>query len=179
MLEAVYDSHKWGVERNVLCRLLTLICVFLRIKCWQASWGERLCSPGTYSQRPDQRFRWHLSIFFWFNIIFDFTSTHSIPHDFLYSYPGFYLRNHHIVLHIYWNCKCLQIEDFKKFALLLCRHNEILNVNILCVQISFEVFFGDFGALFREIGTMYFIQSIAHLFLLPLTIFQAAYRYRI
>ena len=51
--------------------------------------------------------------------------------------------------------------------------------NILGVQISFEGFFGDFEALFREIGTMYVIQNIAHLFLLPLTIFQAAYGYRV
>ena len=49
----------------------------------------------------------------------------------------------------------------------------------LCVQISFEDFFGDFEALFRETGTLYVIQSIAYLFLLPLTIFQAAYRYRV
>ena len=34
---------------------------------------------------------------------------------------------------------------------------------VLCVQISFEGFFGDFEALFREIGTMYVIQSIAPL----------------
>ena len=55
----------------------------------------------------------------------------------------------------------------------------IYSNELLCVQISFECFFGEFEALFREIGTMYVIQSIAHLFLLPLTIFQAAYVYRI
>ena len=53
------------------------------------------------------------------------------------------------------------------------------NKYILGVQISFEVFFGDFEALFREISTMYVIQTSAHLFLLPLTIFQAAYGYRV
>ena len=50
---------------------------------------------------------------------------------------------------------------------------------LLGVQISFEVFFDDFEALFIEIGTMNIIQSIAHLFLLPLTIFQAAYGYHV
>ena len=64
-----------------------------------------------------------------------------------------------------------------------CRHSKtkirILVTFLLCVQISFEGFFGDFEALFREIGTMYVIQSIAYLFLLPLTIFQAAYGYRV
>ena len=50
---------------------------------------------------------------------------------------------------------------------------------LLGVQISFEGVFGDFEALFREIGTMYLIQSIAHLFLLPLIIFQAAYGYHV
>ena len=49
----------------------------------------------------------------------------------------------------------------------------------LWVQKSFESFFGDFEALFREMGTMYVIRSIAQLFLLPLTIFQAAYGYRV
>ena len=39
----------------------------------------------------------------------------------------------------------------------------LLENPLLCVQISFEGFFGDFEALLREIGTMYVIQSIAHL----------------
>ena len=50
---------------------------------------------------------------------------------------------------------------------------------LLGVQISFEGFLGDFEALFREIGTMYVIQSIAYLFLLPLAIFMAVYGYRV
>ena len=50
---------------------------------------------------------------------------------------------------------------------------------LLGAQISFKGFFGDLETLFRIIGTMYVIQSIAHLFLLPLTIFQAAYGYRV
>ena len=66
-------------------------------------------------------------------------------------------------------------KDTKSLSLL----ENPLYVYILCVQISFEVFFGDFEPLFREIGTIYVIQSIAHLFLLPLTIFEAAYGYRV
>ena len=62
MPEAVCDSRKSGVERNVLGRLLTLTyihllflsCILIRNK---VTWGERLNSRGTYPYLPDYGFQ--------------------------------------------------------------------------------------------------------------------------
>ena len=86
-----------------------------------------------------------------------------------------------------WSTSLVRVLQKKKVTVVrldICQqHNlEILvnfyQYNIMCTN-KFWRFFDDFEALFRDIGTIYVIQSIVHLFVVPLTIFQAAYGYRV